>query len=74
MDSEAAVPRRILPTIVLSQLAGTSLWFAVNAVLPDLQRDWQLPAEAVGTLTAAVQAGFIGGTLVFALLTIADRF
>lgn len=68
------VPRRILPAIVLSQLAGTSLWFAVNAVMPDLQRDWQLPAAAVGTLTAAVQAGFIGGTLVFALLTVADRF
>ena len=34
----SAVPRRILPVIVLSQFAGTSLWFAVNAVLPDLQR------------------------------------
>ena len=74
MDSEAAVPKRILPTIVLSQLAGTSLWFAVNAVMPDLQRDWQLPAAAVGSLTSAVQFGFIGGTLAFAALTIADRF
>ena len=26
-----AVPRRILPVIVLAQFAGTSLWFAVNA-------------------------------------------
>jgi MFS family permease len=74
MNAEPPVPRRILPAIVLSQLAGTTLWFAVNAVMPDLQRDWQLPAAAVGTLTAAVQAGFIGGTLVFALLTVADRF
>ena len=67
-------PRRILPVITLSQLAGTSLWFAVNAVMPDLQRDWGLPVAAVGTLTSAAQLGFIGGTLVFALLTIADRF
>jgi predicted MFS family arabinose efflux permease len=74
MTEANPVPRRILPAIVLSQFAGTSLWFAVNAVMSDLQRDWQLPAAAVGTLTAAVQAGFIGGTLVFALLTIADRF
>ena len=74
MHSEAAVPRRILPTIVLSQLAGTSLWFAINAVMPDLQRDWQLPAAAVGSLTSAVQFGFISGTLAFAALTIADRF
>jgi DHA1 family inner membrane transport protein len=69
-----AVPRRILPVIVLSQFAGTSLWFAVNAVMPDLQRDWGLPAAALATLTSAVQLGFVAGTLVFALLMLADRF
>ena len=67
-------PRRILPVIALSQFAGTSLWFAINAVLPDLQRHADLPDAAVGWLTAAVQLGFIAGTLVFALLAIADRF
>ncbi len=68
------VPRRILPVIVLSQFAGTSLWFAVNAVMPDLQQAWGLPATAVGLLTSAVQLGFVAGTLVFALLMLADRF
>ena len=57
-----AVPRRILPVIVLSQFAGTSLWFAVNAVMPDLQQAWGLPAGAAGTLTSAVQLGFVAGT------------
>jgi MFS transporter, DHA1 family, inner membrane transport protein len=69
-----AVPRRILPVIVLSQFAGTSLWFAVNAVMPDLHEEWGLPAAAVGMLTSAVQLGFVAGTLVFALLMLADRF
>lgn len=69
-----AVPRRILPVIVLAQFAGTSLWFAVNAVMPDLQRAWGLPPGAVGMLTSAVQLGFVAGTLVFALLMLADRF
>lgn len=69
-----AVPRRILPVIVLSQFAGTSLWFAVNAVMPDLQQAWGLPAASVGMLTSAVQLGFVAGTLVFALLMLADRF
>lgn len=68
------VPRRILPVIVLSQFAGTSLWFAVNAVMPDLQQAWGLPAAALGRLTSAVQLGFVAGTLVFALLMLADRF
>ena len=67
------IPRRILPVIVVSQLATTSLWFAVNAVLPDLQRHWQLPDSAVGWLTSTIQFGFIVGTLTFTVLAIADR-
>ncbi|MES2786214.1 MAG: MFS transporter [Pseudomonadota bacterium] len=68
------VPRRILPVLVGSQFAGTSLWFAVNAVMPDLQRAWGLNDSAVGLLTSAVQLGFVVGTLVFALAMLADRF
>jgi len=64
----------VLPLIVLAQLLGTSTWFAVNAVMPDLQREFGWDAVAVGTLTAALQIGFIAGTLVFALLTLADRY
>ena len=58
----------------MAQFAGTSLWFAVNAVMPDLQRELGWANAAVGALTSALQMGFIVGTLVFALLAIADRF
>ena len=68
------IPRRILPVIVLAQFAGTSLWFASNAVMGDLQRQWQLPPSALGTMTSAVQFGFIAGTLCFAWFAWADRF
>lgn len=74
MTSQAAVPRHVLPVLVLAQFAGTSLWFAVNAVMPDLQRELGWPTAALGTLTSALQLGFILGTLVFALLAVADRF
>lgn len=74
MNTQSFVPRHVLPVLVLAQFAGTSLWFAVNAVMPDLQRAFGWSATAVGTLTSALQAGFIAGTLVFALLAIADRF
>ena len=73
-SSAPDAPRRVLPVLVLAQLLGTSPWFAVNAVMPDLQRAFGWDAAAVGTLTAALQLGFIVGTLVFALLTVADRF
>ena len=63
--TQAQVPRHVLPVLVLAQFAGTSLWFAVNAVMPDLQRELGWPTSAVGTLTSALQFGFILGTLVF---------
>jgi len=68
-----SVPRRVLPVLVLSQFAATSPWFATNAVMTDLQRAWGLAPAAVGPLTSAVQIGFVAGTLVFALLMVADR-
>ena len=73
-DAAAATPQRVLPLIVLAQFAGTSPWFAVNAVMPELQRQFGWPAQDIGLLSSAVQAGFIAGTLVFALLALADRF
>ncbi|HET8866376.1 MAG TPA: MFS transporter [Gracilimonas sp.] len=62
-----------MPVIVFSQFAGTSLWFAGNAVVPDLIAELGLLESTVGYITMAVQAGFIIGTLVFAILNVADR-
>lgn len=68
-----AVPFWILPAIVAAQFAGTSLWFAGNAVLPGLAASWGIDLRSAGYLTSSVQFGFISGTLVFAYLSIADR-
>ena len=46
---ERARPAWILPVIVASQFAGTSLWFAGNAVLGDLQAAWGLAPSALAT-------------------------
>ena len=43
-------------------------------MLADLQRQWGLPAEALGYVTSAVQLGFIAGTLAFAFFAVADRY
>ncbi len=69
-----ARPKHILPIIILSQFAGTAVWFASNAVMADLQAEWHLMPAALGYMTSAVQLGFIIGTLIFAFFTIADRF
>ncbi len=42
--------------------------------MQDLVLNFGLGDEAVSTLTSAVQFGFISGTLLFAILTLTDRF
>jgi MFS family permease len=66
--------RKILPIIVIAQFFCTSLWFAGNGVMGDLVREFHLTQNALGNLTSSVQLGFISGTLLFAILTIADRY
>lgn len=65
---------RPVPLIVIAQLFGTSLWFSANGVGEALVRNWALAPADIGTLTTAVQLGFIAGTLLFALSGLADRF
>jgi len=60
--------------IVVAQLFGTSLWFSANAAAADLARAWGLASADIGTLTSAVQLGFIAGTLSFSLSGLADRY
>lgn len=64
-----------LLVVVFAQFAGTSLWFAGNAILPELQP--LLNATGTGLtswITSAVQIGFILGTLLYVLFAIPDRF
>ncbi|HEY5690063.1 MAG TPA: MFS transporter [Cyclobacteriaceae bacterium] len=70
------VPRTniIVTLVVIAQFACTSLWFAGNAILPDLQTEFALSENAISNLTSTVQFGFIFGTLIFALLSISDRY
>ncbi len=60
--------------IVLAQLFGTSLWFSANSAADSLMRAWGLSTADIGTLTNAVQLGFILGTLSFSISGLADRF
>jgi MFS family permease len=65
---------RVFFIIIFSQFCGTSLWFAGNAVLPQLQTLYHWQPSSLGYLTSAVQLGFIAGTLLFALTGVTDKF
>ena len=70
----SAKANRVFFIIIFSQFCGTSLWFAGNAVLPQLQSLYHWQASALGYLTSSVQLGFIAGTLLFALTGVTDRY
>jgi len=50
-----------------------ALWFSASAVVPSLTAEYGLSAVQASFFTSAVQAGFVVGTLVSAILTLADR-
>jgi MFS family permease len=66
--------KKVLPVIVISQFFCTSLWFAGNAILPDLIKYFHLETSNIAHFISAVQFGFITGTFTFALSGIVDRF
>ena len=52
----------------------TSVWFAVNAIMPQLTEAYVIPPDSVSFFTSVIQFGFIVGTLVFAFFGTADRY
>ncbi|MGM9479184.1 MFS transporter [Pedobacter sp. GSP4] len=72
--SSAKKTSYILPIIVIAQFLCTSLWFAGNAVLPDIVKNFPLEHNLLANLTSMVQFGFISGTLAFAFFAISDIF
>ena len=73
MEQQTIRINLIVATIVVAQFFCISVWFASNAVVEDLCSHFNLPASYTAHLTTLVQLGFITGTLVFTLFSIADR-
>lgn len=60
--------------IVFAQFMCTSLWFAGNAIVPQLAAVMNFTSADLGWMTSSVQLGFILGTVFYAFFTIADRY
>ena len=64
---------RALAVIAFCQVAVMALWFSASAVVPALRAEADIPAGVASLFTSSVQAGFVVGTIVSALLGLADR-
>lgn len=65
---------RSISILLVAELAGMSLWFVSAAILSDIVREVPIEPTAQAALSSAVQAGFVLGALVSAVLGLADRF
>ncbi len=71
---DIALKRRSIRIIVVSQVAVLSLWFVSSAILTEMRAEAEIGDFAAAALSSAVQAGFVAGALVSAVLGLADRF
>lgn len=62
-----------IAVIVACQVAAMTLWFSATAIIPVLQAERGLDSTTASLFTSAVQFGFVVGTLVSAILSLADR-
>ncbi len=63
---------RMLALLAVAELLGMSLWFAASAVVGQYRTLWGLSVSQAAWLTTMVQAGFVVGTAIAALLNLAD--
>src|SRR5258706_11160748 len=59
--------------IAICQVAAMALWFSASAVVPALVAEYKLSSFNQALLTSGVQAGFVVGSLISAILSLADR-
>jgi len=64
---------RNLTALVLAELLAMALWFSASAVVPQLTIEWRLSGGQASWMTMSVQIGFVCGTLLSAILNLADR-
>jgi len=59
--------------LLLAELLSMAVWFSASAVAPALPAVWHLDDSGRAWLTMSVQAGFVAGALLSALLNLSDR-
>jgi MFS family permease len=63
---------RTIVLLSLAEMLGMAVWFSASAVVASLAQAWSLDDSGRAWLTMSVQAGFVIGALVSALLNLSD--
>lgn len=63
---------RTILLLSIAEMLGMAVWFSASAVVASLAQDWSLDDSGRAWLTMSVQAGFVIGALISALLNLSD--
>lgn len=63
-----------LAVLLLCEVGAMTVWFSSASVVATVQQTQAVSPQAAALLTSAIQAGFVLGTLLSALLSLADRY
>lgn len=76
MSSATSLPGkwRSIAVLLLCQVGAMTVWFSSASVVALIKQTQAMTPLQEAMLTSAVQVGFVAGTLVSALLSLADRF
>jgi len=65
---------RSVTLLALAQVCVLSLWFSATALIPALKAEFDFSGFQASLFSSAVAVGFVVGTLISALLSLADRY
>ena len=63
---------RTIGLLCIAEMLGMAVWFSESAVVASLAQAWSLDDSGRAWLTMSVQAGFVVGALISALLNLSD--
>jgi len=65
---------RSISLLIVAEILAMSLWFVSAAILGDMSHEANLSVGTQAAMSSAVQAGFVIGAVLLAILGIADRY
>ena len=75
--TDASTPRgagRQLTLLAVAMILGMTPWFSATVAAPGMVAEWGSSTGTAALMTVGVQAGFVLGTFVSAVLLLSDRF
>ena len=73
-EHNASAKFRSIALLIIAEILAMSLWFVSAAILVDMSNEANLSPGVQAALSSAVQAGFVIGAVLSAVLGIADRY